>query len=158
MGFIGFKFVFFFSFYRTIGRKEKDCMLIYILKTKQHYFKMLTHIKSSKLLLGYTKICNHPKPPTTIHNYTKPPTTTHNYPQLPIIIHNHLQPSSTIDNHPKTTQKSQGLSQTGMLLHFRCSYCNRRWVLIVIQNNGIYTCVCFCGNKLSKSWHWQFFG
>ena len=148
---LGLNLSFFFSFYRTIERKEKDGMLIYI-------FKMPTHIKSSKLLLGYTKICNHPKPPTTIHNYTKPPTTTHNYPQLPIIIHNHLQPSSTIDNHPKTTQKSQGLSQTGMLLHFRCSYCNRRWVWIVIQHNGIYTCVCFCGNKLSKSWHWQFFG
>ena len=101
LGFIGFKFVFFFSFYRTIERKEKDCMLIYILKTKQHYFKMLTHIKRSKLLLGYTKICNHPKPPTTIHNYPKPPTTTHNYPQLPIIIHNHRQPPTTIQHHRK---------------------------------------------------------
>ena len=70
-------------------------MLIYILKTKQHYFKMLTHIKSSKLLLGYTKICNHPKPPTTIHNYPKQPTNTHNHSQLPTITHNYPQPPTT---------------------------------------------------------------
>ena len=33
-----------------------------------------------------------------------------------------------------------------MLLHLRCSYCNRRWVLIVIRNNDIYIymCVCLC--------------
>ena len=31
-----------------------------------------------------------------------------------------------------------------MLLHFRCSYWNRRWILIVIRNDGVYRCVCVC--------------
>ena len=38
-------------------------------------------------LMGYTKVCNQPQPPTTIHN------------------------------HPKITQKSHNLLQTVMLLH-----------------------------------------
>ena len=122
MGFIGFKFVFFFSFYRTIGRKEKDCMLIYILKTKQHYFKMLTHIKSSKLLLGYTKICNHPKPPTTIHNYPKPPTNTHNHSQLPTITHNYPQPPTTTYNHPAPSATTQKLFKKAKACHKQGCY------------------------------------
>ena len=116
-----------------------------------------------KLEVGYTKVCNYPQPSTTTqkttHNHPQPAITIHNYPKLstnhpqlpkkpPTNIHsypkNHPQPTTTIQNHPKITQKSQDLSQTVMLLHFRCSYWNRRWVLIVIRNNGIYTCVCIC--------------
>ena len=99
--------------------------------------------------LGYTKVCNHPQPPTNTHSHKqpstttkKPPTTTCNYPK------NHPQPSTAIYNHPKITQKGQDLSQTVMLLHFRCSYWNRRWVSIVIRNNGIYTCVSVCLSTL----------
>ena len=91
-----------------------------------------------------TTTCNHPQPPTTIDNHPQPPTS-HNYPQppkkLPTIIHNHPQPSKTTRNHPKITQKNQDLSQTLMLPHFRYWYWNRRWVLIVIRNNGIYLIV-----------------
>ena len=98
---------------------------------------------------------NHPQPPTTIHNYLQLSTTTqkttHNHPQLPTSIRNNPQP-------PKSYSKSQDLPQTVMLLHFRCSYWNRRWVLIVIPNNGIHTCLCVCMNILYKSLHWLFFG
>ena len=42
------------------------------------------------LNMGYSKVCNQPQLPTTIHNHPQPPT--------------------TIYNHPKITQKSQNLS------------------------------------------------
>ena len=81
--------------------------------------------------MGFSKVCNnphHPQNPTTIHNHPQPSTTTHNHSQL-----------------TKNYSKNQDLSQTVMLLHFRCSYWNRRWVLIVIRNSGIYSCVwCLC--------------
>ena len=38
----------------------------------------------------------------------------HNYPQPP------KESPTTIHNHPKITQKSQNLSQTVVLFHFRC--------------------------------------
>ena len=150
----------------------------------RHKLCSLTQTISCKnwklVILKYVTTHNHPKPLTTIHNHPKnhpqPSATSHNHPQLPKTIHNHPQlpkkpptnihsypknhpqPTTTIQNHPKITRKSQDLSQTVMLLHFRCSYWNRRWVLIVIRNNGIYTCVCVCVNILYKSLHWLFFG
>ena len=125
--------------------------------------------------MGYSKVCNHPELPTTIHNHSQPSTTipnypqpsttthnhpqlsttTHNHPQPPTTLHNHLQPTATSHNHPQPPTtihndpqppnnylKKPRLSQTVMLLRFRCWYWNRRWVLLVIRNNGIYTCVC----------------
>ena len=41
-----------------------------ILNGKLHFFA------------GYTKVCNHPQPTTTIYNHPQPPTTIHNNPQL----------------------------------------------------------------------------
>ena len=71
--------------------------------------------------MGYTIYAtthNNPQPPTTFQNYPEPPTTTkkttHNPPE------NHLQLPITIHKYPKVTQKIQNLSQTVMLLHFRC--------------------------------------
>ena len=112
--------------------------------------------------LGYTKVCSHPQPPTNTHSHPqpskttkKPPTTTNNHLQLPkkppTTIHSHPQP-------PKNYSKTPRLSQTVMLLHFRCSHWNRRRVSIVIRNNGIYTCVSVCVYILYKSLHWLFFG
>ena len=66
--------------------------------------------------VGYTKVFNHLQPPTTIHNHPQPPNT------IQKTTHNHSQTSTTIHNHPKITQKSQDLSQTVMLLHFRLSH------------------------------------
>ena len=66
---------------------------------------------------GYTKVCNHPQPPTSIRNHTQASTTNHNHLQLPTTTNNYPQPPTTTHNHPKITQKSQNLSQTVMLLH-----------------------------------------
>ena len=117
------------------------------LKTTHNYSQLSTTTHNPPHLLTTTH--NHPQPPK------KPSTTTHNQPQLPTTIYNHPQqlkkphttihnypknypqPSTTIHN-PKIIQKSQDLSQIVMLLHFRCSYWNRRWVLIVIWSNSIY--------------------
>ena len=68
--------------------------------------------------MGYRKYAtshNHPQLPTTTCNYSQPPKTIHNYPE------NQPQPSRTNHNHSEITQKNQDLSQTVVLLHFRCS-------------------------------------
>ena len=126
------------------------------------FSELLLFIDFLWVILKYATTHSHPQPSTTTqittHNHPQPPTTTqkttHNHPQLPrkppTTIHNypenHPQPSTTIHNQPKITKKSQDLSQTVVLLHFRCSCRNRRWVLIVIRNNHwyIYMCVCLC--------------
>ena len=81
--------------------------------------------------MDYNKVCNHPQPPKTIRNHPQttkttqdhpqPPTTINNHPQLSTVIQkNYPQPSTIIHNHPKITPKRQNLSQTVMLLHFKC--------------------------------------
>ena len=60
------------------------------------------------------------KPPKITQNHPQPTITTHNHLQSPTTIHDQPQPPTTIHNHPKGTEKSQKLSQTVMLLHFRC--------------------------------------
>ena len=158
--------------HRFCKNHSTDTCLLYVKDKilKDFYFNILTGAMLIDLKKDYTKGLYHPQPPTTTHNYPQSSTitynhphlskithnqtqpsattqkTTHNHPQPPTTIQNypkiHPRPSTTIRNHPKITQKSQNLSKTVMLLHFRCSYWNRHWFLIMIRNNGIYTCAC----------------
>ena len=72
--------------------------------------------------MGYTKVCNHPEPPTTIHNhpnnYPQTSTTTHNYPK------NHPQPSTTTQ---KTTHNHPQLSTTNQKLLKKAKTCHKQW-------------------------------
>ena len=91
-----------------------------------------------RVILKYETTHKHPQPPTTICNRLQQSTTPYNHPEPPTVIRKYLQtpkkPPATIHshpqsptttqktphNHPKVTLKSQNLSQTVMLLHFRC--------------------------------------
>ena len=100
--------------------------------------------------LGYTKVCNHPQPPTTIHNHLKlhpqpPPKTTYNYPQ----------PSTTTQKLPK-----------------KAKTCHKQLCYFTLDVNTetdvgfgsdmkqwyIYMCVCVCVYILFKSLYLLFFG
>ena len=52
----------------------------------------------------------------TTQNHPQPSRTTHNHPQSRTISYNHLESPKISHSHPKTTQKSQNLSQLVMLL------------------------------------------
>ena len=95
---------------------------------------------------GYTKVCNHPQSPTTIHNHLKthpqPSTTTHNHPQLPTTfqhhpqlpkkppttIHIYQQLSPTIHNYPKNDPKNDPQpSTTTQKLLKKAKTCHKQW-------------------------------
>ena len=72
---------------------------------------------------GYTEVCNHPQPPTTIHDH----------PHLPATIHNHLQQSTTPRNRPKPPKnppttihnhpQPPKITQKAKICHKKLCYC-----------------------------------
>ena len=119
---------------------------------------------------------NDPQLPAIIHNHLQPPTTTHNYPQNhpepPITTHSRPQPSTTIynypqppqklpsaiHNHPKVTPKNSKLVTNSYVTALKMLILKQTLALIVIWNNGIYTCVCVRVYILYKSLYLLFFG
>ena len=104
-------------------------------------------VNKKRVILKYATSHNHPQPAPTSHNHPKPSTTIHNCPK----------------NHPQPSTITQKLLKKAKTCHKQWCYStdlywSRCWVLIVIQNNGIYTNVCVCVNILYKSFHWLFFG
>ena len=91
-----------------------------------------------RVILKYATTHKHPQPPATICHHLQPSTIPYNHPPPPTVIRKYLQspkkPPATIHSHPqsptttqktthnhrKVTLKSQNLSQTVMLPHFRC--------------------------------------
>ena len=97
-----------------------------------------------------TTTYNHLQPPTTTHkttqNHPEPPITTHSRPQPPKTIYNYPQPPqklpSTIHNHPEVTPKNSKLVTNSYVTALKMLILKQTLALIVIWNNGIYTCVC----------------
>ena len=101
-----------------------------------------------RAILKYATTHNHlkstPQRPTTTHKHPQPSTTTQK------TTHNHPQP-------PKNYLKKQRFVTNSDVPPQWCSYWKRRWVLIVIRNNGIYTCVCVCVRIYLTSHYIDFF-
>ena len=66
------------------------------------------------------------------------------------VILKYATTKKTIYNHPQPSTTTQKLLKPWLVTnsdvthHFRCSYWKRRWVLILIWNNGIYIYMCAC--------------
>ena len=93
---------------QKVGRLSREGVLALLLMSNVHnfsknalYWLILKYATSQKLLQPPITILNNPK------NHPQPPATSHDK-------------STTTHSYPKNNQKSQNLSQTVTLLHFKC--------------------------------------